>query len=112
LLFRFYDINGGRILIDGQAIASVTPGFLRAAIGIVPQDTVLFNDTSAIISPMVARARARTEIAAAAEGAAIHDFIDPAAGLRNRGRRARPEAVGRRETAGRDRADAAQGPPC
>jgi len=47
LLFRFYDVNGGRILIDGQDIRDVTQQSLRAAIGIVPQDTVLFNDTIA-----------------------------------------------------------------
>jgi ABC-type transport system involved in Fe-S cluster assembly fused permease/ATPase subunit len=45
LLFRFYDVNGGRILIDGQDIRDVTQTSLRAAIGMVPQDTVLFNDT-------------------------------------------------------------------
>jgi ABC-type transport system involved in Fe-S cluster assembly fused permease/ATPase subunit len=45
LLFRFYDVTGGRILIDGQDIRDVTQTSLRAAIGMVPQDTVLFNDT-------------------------------------------------------------------
>ena len=45
LLFRFYDLSAGRILIDGQDIAKVTQGSLRKAIGMVPQDTVLFNDT-------------------------------------------------------------------
>jgi ATP-binding cassette subfamily B protein len=45
LLFRFYDVTGGRILIDGQDIREVTQNSLRAAIGMVPQDTVLFNDT-------------------------------------------------------------------
>jgi ATP-binding cassette, subfamily B, heavy metal transporter len=45
LLFRFYDITGGRILIDGQDVRDVTQSSLRAAIGMVPQDTVLFNDT-------------------------------------------------------------------
>jgi ATP-binding cassette subfamily B protein len=45
LLFRFYDVTGGRILIDGQDIRDVTQESLRAAIGMVPQDTVLFNDT-------------------------------------------------------------------
>ncbi len=45
LLFRFYDLSGGRILIDGQDIAEVTQNSLRQAIGMVPQDTVLFNDT-------------------------------------------------------------------
>ena len=45
LLFRLYDISGGRITIDGQDIRDVTQASLRAAIGMVPQDTVLFNDT-------------------------------------------------------------------
>src|SRR6202023_691788 len=45
LLFRFYDVTGGRILIDGEDIRNVTQTSLRAAIGMVPQDTVLFNDT-------------------------------------------------------------------
>src|SRR5439155_58696 len=45
LLFRFYDVTGGRILIDGQDLRDVTQKSLRAAIGMVPQDTVLFNDT-------------------------------------------------------------------
>ena len=45
LLYRFYDVKSGRILIDGQDIRDVTQESLRAAIGIVPQDTVLFNDT-------------------------------------------------------------------
>jgi ATP-binding cassette, subfamily B, heavy metal transporter len=45
LLFRFYDVTGGRILIDGQDVRDVTQASLRAAIGMVPQDTVLFNDT-------------------------------------------------------------------
>ncbi len=45
LLFRLYDVSGGRILIDGQDIRNVTQGSLRASIGMVPQDTVLFNDT-------------------------------------------------------------------
>ena len=45
LLFRFYDVTGGRIFIDGQDVRSVTQASLRAAIGMVPQDTVLFNDT-------------------------------------------------------------------
>ena len=45
LLYRFYDVKAGRILVDGQDIREVTQASLRAAIGIVPQDTVLFNDT-------------------------------------------------------------------
>ena len=75
LLYRFYDPTGGRVLIDGQDIAEVTQASLRSAIGIVPQDTVLFNDT---IGYNIAYGRARAtaeEIEAAARGAAIHDFI-------------------------------------
>jgi len=75
LLFRFYDPQGGRILIDGQDIKSVTQASLRAGIGIVPQDTVLFNDS---IGYNIAYGRAEAsveEIAAAAEGAAIDGFI-------------------------------------
>ena len=76
LLFRFYDPTGGRITIDGQDIARVRQDSLRAAIGIVPQDTVLFNDT---VGYNIAYGRAGAtadEIAAAARGAAIAPFID------------------------------------
>ncbi|MFP5345080.1 MAG: ABCB family ABC transporter ATP-binding protein/permease, partial [Gammaproteobacteria bacterium] len=76
LLFRFYDVTGGRILINGQDIRSVTQQSLRAAIGIVPQDTVLFNDT---IYYNIAYARpdaAHEEIVRAARLAHIHDFIE------------------------------------
>ena len=75
LLFRFYDVTGGRILIDGQDIARVRQASLRAAIGIVPQDTVLFNDT---IGYNIAYGREGADQAAveeAARGAAIHAFI-------------------------------------
>ena len=75
LLFRFYDPQGGRVLIDGQDIAKVTQKSLRAEIGIVPQDTVLFNDS---IGYNIAYGRedATAEgVAAAAEGAAIDGFI-------------------------------------
>lgn len=75
LLFRFYDVTGGRILIDGQDIAKVQQATLRAAIGIVPQDTVLFNDT---IGYNIAYGRDGADQAAveeAARGAAIHGFI-------------------------------------
>ena len=75
LLFRFYDVTGGRILIDGQDIARVRQASLRAAIGIVPQDTVLFNDT---IGYNIAYGREGADQAAveeAARGAAIHGFI-------------------------------------
>jgi ATP-binding cassette, subfamily B, heavy metal transporter len=75
LLYRFYDPTGGRILIDGQDIAEVTQASLREAIGIVPQDTVLFNDT---IGYNIAYGRAgatQSDIEAAARGAAIDGFI-------------------------------------
>ena len=75
LLYRFYDVGGGRISIDGQDIRSVTQATLRASIGIVPQDTVLFNDT---VEYNIAYGRVgagRTEVEAAARAAHIHDFI-------------------------------------
>ena len=75
LLYRFYDVGGGRILINGQDIRSVTQHSLREAIGIVPQDTVLFNDTL-YHNIAYARPGARTEeIHAVARLAQIHDFI-------------------------------------
>ncbi|UEM02916.1 ABC transporter ATP-binding protein/permease [Skermanella rosea] len=76
LLFRFYDPGAGRILIDGQDIAKVTQASLRAAIGIVPQDTVLFNDT---IFYNIAYGRPGAtveEVEHAARLAHIHDFIN------------------------------------
>ncbi|WP_237248284.1 ABC transporter ATP-binding protein/permease [Sideroxyarcus emersonii] len=76
LLFRFYDVNAGVISIDGQDIRSVTQTSLRAAIGIVPQDTVLFNDT---IYYNIAYGRpeaTRDEVIAAAQSAHIHTFIE------------------------------------
>jgi len=75
LMYRFYDPSAGRILIDGQPIAEVTQRSLRSSIGIVPQDTVLFNDT---IGYNIAYGRgeaSRQEIEDAADGAAIHDFV-------------------------------------
>jgi ATP-binding cassette subfamily B protein len=75
LLFRFYEVDGGRISIDDQDIRSVTQASLRRAIGIVPQDTVLFNDT---IEYNIAYGRpgaSRAEVEAAAKAAHIHDFI-------------------------------------
>ena len=75
LLFRFYDVTGGRITVDGQDIRSVRQDSLRAAIGIVPQDTVLFNDS---IEYNIAYGRpgaTHDEIVAAAELAQIHAFI-------------------------------------
>lgn len=75
LLFRFYDVNDGRILIDGQNIAGVNQESLRRAIGIVPQDTVLFNE-SIYYNIQYARPEAtRAEVEQAARLASIHDFI-------------------------------------
>jgi len=76
LLFRFYDVWNGRITINGQDIRDVTQLSLRRAIGIVPQDTVLFNDT---IYYNIAYGRpdaGHDEIIAAARAAHIHDFIE------------------------------------
>jgi ATP-binding cassette subfamily B protein len=75
LLFRFYDVTGGRILIDGQDIAGVTQASLRAAIGIVPQDTVLFNDTIGYNIGYGREGSDTPAIEGAARGAAIHHFI-------------------------------------
>ena len=75
LLFRFYDVSGGRILIDGQDVRHVTQQSLRAAIGIVPQDTVLFNDTLYYNLSYARPEASREEIAAAAQMAQLHDFI-------------------------------------
>jgi ATP-binding cassette subfamily B protein len=75
LLYRFYDIQGGAITIDGQELRSVTQSSLRAAIGIVPQDTVLFNDTVEYNIAYGRPGASRQEIEAAARAAHIHDFI-------------------------------------
>ena len=75
LLFRFYDVQGGRIAIDGQDIRAVQQQSLRAAIGIVPQDTVLFNDTVEYNIGYGRPAAAADEIREAARLAHIHDFI-------------------------------------
>jgi ABC-type transport system involved in Fe-S cluster assembly fused permease/ATPase subunit len=75
LLFRFYDVNSGAVRIDGQDIAAVTQESLRASIGIVPQDTVLFND-SIYYNILYGRPGAATlEVESAARLARIHDFI-------------------------------------
>jgi ATP-binding cassette subfamily B protein len=76
LLFRFYEVGSGRILVDGQDVRSVTQASLRTAIGIVPQDTVLFNDT---IEYNIAYGRpgaSRDDVVAAARAAHIHGFIE------------------------------------
>ncbi|MDV7269466.1 ABC transporter ATP-binding protein/permease [Thioclava sp. A2] len=75
LLFRFYDVTGGAIRIDGQDLRDVTQNSLHGVIGVVPQDTVLFNDT---IRYNIAYGRAdasEDEIIAAAKAAKIHDFV-------------------------------------
>ncbi|MFC3578851.1 ABCB family ABC transporter ATP-binding protein/permease [Sphingomonas hylomeconis] len=76
LMYRFYDLTSGRITIDGQDIAQVTQASLRAAIGIVPQDTVLFNDTIGYNIGYGREGAGRDEIEAAARGAAISTFIE------------------------------------
>ncbi|GIX24199.1 MULTISPECIES: ABC transporter ATP-binding protein/permease [Caldimonas] len=75
LLFRFYDVDAGRITIDGQDIRQVTQASLRRAIGIVPQDTVLFNDTIAYNIAYGRPGATHEEVVAAAQAAHIHDFI-------------------------------------
>jgi ABC-type transport system involved in Fe-S cluster assembly fused permease/ATPase subunit len=75
LLFRFYDVNQGAILIDGQDVRDVTQASLRRAIGIVPQDTVLFNDTIAYNIAYGKPGASHDEIVAAARSAYIHEFI-------------------------------------
>jgi ATP-binding cassette, subfamily B, heavy metal transporter len=75
ILFRFYEISGGRVLIDGQNIRDVTQHSLRAAIGMVPQDTVLFNDTIAYNIRYGRPDASEAEIRQAAKLAQIHDFI-------------------------------------
>ena len=75
LLFRFYDVNAGRITIDGQDIRAVTQKSLRQAIGIVPQDTVLFNDTVEYNIAYGRPGAARADVEAAARAAHIHAFI-------------------------------------
>lgn len=76
LLYRFYDLTGGRITIDGQDISQVTQASLRAAIGIVPQDTVLFNDTIGYNIAYGREGASDEEVRAAARGAAIAPFIE------------------------------------
>lgn len=75
LLYRFYDVQSGEITIDGQDIRQVTQKSLRSAIGMVPQDTVLFNDTIAYNIRYGRPSASEAEIAAAAEVAQIGTFI-------------------------------------
>ena len=76
LLFRFYDLNAGSITIDGQDLRDVTQSSLRGAIGIVPQDTVLFNDTIEYNIGYGKPGASKEEIVSAARAAYIHDFIE------------------------------------
>ena len=75
LLYRFYDPTDGRITIDGQDIATITQDSLRGAIGIVPQDTVLFNDTIGYNIAYGRDGAGQDEVERAAKGAAIDGFI-------------------------------------
>jgi ABC-type transport system involved in Fe-S cluster assembly fused permease/ATPase subunit len=76
LLFRFYDVQQGRISIAGQDIRRVTQASVRQAIGIVPQDTVLFNDTVAYNIAYGRAGASRAEVEEAARAARIHSFIE------------------------------------
>jgi ATP-binding cassette subfamily B protein len=76
LLYRFYDVDGGALRIDGQDLRNVTQASLRQAIGIVPQDTVLFNDTIEYNIAYGKPGSSREDIVAAARAAYIHDFIE------------------------------------
>ncbi|WP_170363192.1 ABCB family ABC transporter ATP-binding protein/permease [Ruegeria arenilitoris] len=75
LLFRFYDVTQGALRIDGQDVRDVTQESLHAAIGVVPQDTVLFNDTIRYNIAYGREGASQAEIEAAAKAAKIHDFI-------------------------------------
>jgi ATP-binding cassette subfamily B protein len=75
LLFRFYDVGAGALLIDGQDVRDVTQESLHAQIGVVPQDTVLFNDTVHYNIAYGRPGASEDEIIAAAKAAKIHDFI-------------------------------------
>lgn len=76
ILYRFYDLTGGRVTIDGQDISQVTQASLRAAIGIVPQDTVLFNDTIGYNIAYGREGATQEQVETAARGAAIAGFIN------------------------------------
>jgi len=75
LLFRFYDVTGGRVLVDGHDVRDMTQDSLRAAIGVVPQDTVLFNDTIRYNIGYGRPSASQEEIEAAARAAQVHDFV-------------------------------------
>ncbi|WP_137180242.1 ABC transporter ATP-binding protein/permease [Roseomonas sp. AR75] len=75
LLFRFYDVNEGAVRVDGQDVRDVTQDSLRAAIGVVPQDTVLFNDTIRYNIAYGRPGASQAEIEQAARQAQVHDFV-------------------------------------
>ncbi len=75
LMFRFYDATGGRILIDGQDVRDVQQASVRAAIGVVPQDTVLFNDTIRYNIAYGRPGASQAEVEHAAKLAQVHDFV-------------------------------------
>ena len=75
ILFRFYDIESGDVKIDGMSLKDITQDSLRRSIGIVPQDTVLFNDTIGYNIGYAKPSASRNEIIAAAKAAQIHDFV-------------------------------------
>jgi ATP-binding cassette subfamily B protein len=75
LLFRFYDVTGGRVLIDGRDVRDITQDSLRAAMGVVPQDTVLFNDTIRYNIAYGRPGASEAEIEHAAKLAQVHDFV-------------------------------------
>ncbi len=75
ILFRFYDVNSGAVLIDGQDIRDVTQESVRAAIGVVPQDTVLFDDSIGYNIRYGKPTATQQEIEAVAKLASIHDFV-------------------------------------
>ena len=75
LLFRFYDVTGGAVLVDGVDVRDVTQDSLRACIGVVPQDTVLFNDTIRYNIGYGRPGASQAEIEAAARAAQVHDFV-------------------------------------
>jgi len=76
LLFRFYDVNAGHVTIDGQDLRQVTQKSLRAAIGIVPQDTVLFNETIRYNIAYGRPGASQDDIEVAAKAAQLHAFVD------------------------------------
>ena len=75
LLYRFYDVGGGRITVNGVDLRELTQASLRSAIGIVPQDTVLFNDTIFYNIQYGRTTASRDEVIAAAQAAHIHEFV-------------------------------------